>query len=156
MKKNDPVIDHASRPQIAQVLPNFHVFCPNDLEDVGQGHPFSIAMGRYLICIFCANLVKIHPLLFYLSCVQAQNAKKQHIFWPGDLDLWPWPLKMTHVPNLVNLGQTRLELSCGQKCYRQTDGRTDRQTDRRTDRRTDGTNDNTPRPNWPRGKNNCL
>ena len=60
-RKNDSAIGHESQPKIAQVSPNFHVFCPNDLEDEGQGHPFSIAIERYLICIFCANLVKIHP-----------------------------------------------------------------------------------------------
>ena len=46
-------------------------------------------------------------------------------------------------PNLVNLDQTRLELSRGQKCYRQTDGRTDGQTQATT----------IPlRPKRPRGK----
>ena len=43
------MIGHAIQPKIAQVSPNFHVFFPNDLEDEGLGHPFSIAIERYLI-----------------------------------------------------------------------------------------------------------
>ena len=31
--------------------------CPNDLEDKGQGHPFSIGVERSNRCIFGANLV---------------------------------------------------------------------------------------------------
>ena len=104
--KIDSVIDHASWPKIAQVSPNFHVFCPNDLEDEGQGHPFSIAIERYLICIFCANLVKIYPLLFDLSCGQAQNAKKTHF-----LTSWPWPLTLT------SQKQSQSKLDQGQPIY---------------------------------------
>ena len=38
MCKNDSVIDHASKPQNSQIL---SIFGPYDLEDDGQGHPYS-------------------------------------------------------------------------------------------------------------------
>ena len=60
--KNDSVIDHASQPKIANVSPNFHVFCPNDLEDEGQGHPFSIAIESYLICISQTKFAQGQPI----------------------------------------------------------------------------------------------
>ena len=68
--------------QVGPKSPKFRlifVFCPNDIEDESQGHPFSIAIERFLIYIFCANLVKIYPLHFF-SCGQAQNGKKNPHF----------------------------------------------------------------------------
>ena len=37
--KNDSVIDHENKPQNDLILRGFDT---NDLEDVGQGHPYSI------------------------------------------------------------------------------------------------------------------
>ena len=52
---------------------------PNDLEDVGQGHPYSIG-------VFCANLVKYHPILFDLWGRQGQNGPISSVLWPNDLE----------------------------------------------------------------------
>ena len=46
------VNDHERWPKIAQVSPNFHVFCPNDLEDEGQFHPYLIGVESYILCKF--------------------------------------------------------------------------------------------------------
>ena len=76
------MIDHASKPQNDPIL---RVFDPNDLEDVGQGHPYSIGVKNLVRYIFCANLVQFHPIVFDLRCGQTQNAPILSVLRPNDL-----------------------------------------------------------------------
>ena len=96
--------------QVSPKSPKFCIififFAQMTLEDVGQGHPFSIATESYLICIFCANMVKIHQSKIDYAQGQPKFAKPRS--------------------NLVILGQTRLELSRRQNFVLWTDRQTDR------------------------------
>ncbi len=62
---------------------------------------------------------------------------ENHVFWPGDLDLWPTTLSIELVRDIVQIHPStnfRVRMSNGSAMRVLTDRRTDGQKDRRTDR----------------------